>query len=187
MECAGMGTPRSSAMSCTHGGQIFVLGGTSGKRLKTVEFYEPKMNRWSSFEVDLIEGRSAGQAVTCMNQIYCLGGTDNTQSIHHSMESLDQETISWSYARSMIVGRMDFASAVISDSIMVGGGQSGDILAATEFYRPELDTWQTGPPMLTARYGHQYLKAPIFVLNLIQVVNGTTESPEIITHTRTCI
>ena len=40
-----------------------MLGGTSGKRLKTVEFYDPKMNRWSNFEVDMIDARSAGQAV----------------------------------------------------------------------------------------------------------------------------
>ena len=49
---------------------------------------------------------------------------------------------------------MDFAATVISDSIMVSGGQSGDILGSTEFYRPEIDLWQVGPPMLTPRYGH---------------------------------
>eukprot|EP00392_Amoebophrya_sp_AT5.2_P004217 g4225.t1 len=157
MENTAMLTPRSSAMSCVHGGKIFLLGGTSGKRLKTVEFFEPKMNRWSAFDVDMIDVRSAGQAVTCMSQIYALGGTDNQQTIHYSGESLDQETVTWMYNKSMQVSRMDFAATVISDSIMVGGGQSGDILASTEFYRPELDTWQVGPSMLTPRYGHQYL------------------------------
>ncbi|CAD7926894.1 unnamed protein product [Amoebophrya sp. A25] len=157
MTCDPMLTPRSSPASCVHGGKIFVLGGTSGKRLKTVEFFEPKMNRWSAFDVDMIDVRSAGQAVTCMSQIYSLGGTDNSQTIHYSVESLDQETVTWMYNKSMQVSRMDFAATVISDSIMVGGGQSGDILASTEFYRPELDTWQVGPSMLTPRYGHQYL------------------------------
>ncbi|CAD7943012.1 unnamed protein product [Amoebophrya sp. A120] len=133
MENAGMTTPRSSAMSCVHGGKIFVLGGTSGKRLKTVEFFEPKMNRWSPFDVDMIDVRSAGQALTCLSQIYALGGTDNQQTIHYSVESLDQETVTWMYNKSMQVSRMDFAATVISDSIMVGGGQSGDILASTEY------------------------------------------------------
>ncbi len=157
MEVSPMLTPRSSASCTVHDGKLFVLGGTNGTRLKTAEYFDEKMNRWNSFDVDMIDTRSAGHAVTCMNSIYALGGTDNQQNIHFSMESLDQETLHWSYSKSMQVARMDFACAVISESIMAGGGQSGDILSSTEFYRPELDSWQVGPSMLTPRYGHQYL------------------------------
>ena len=115
------------------------------------------MNRFSPFDVDLIDVRSAGQAVTCLNQIYALGGTDNSQTIHGTQETLSEETVSWAYTSALQTARMDFGATVISDSVMVGGGMAGEPLAGTEFYRPELDTWQSGPGMLTPRYGHQYL------------------------------
>jgi len=53
--------------------------------------------------------------------------------------------------------RMDAACVMVSESIMVGGGQHGDILDNTCFYRPEYDEWQLGPPMLFPRYGHSFL------------------------------
>lgn len=31
---------------------------------------------------------------------------------------------------------------MLSDSIMASGGQHGEVLSSTEFYRPELDDWQ---------------------------------------------
>ena len=42
--------------------------------------------------------------VTCLSQIYALGGTDNQQTIHYSCEGLDSETVQWAYAKSMQVG-----------------------------------------------------------------------------------
>ena len=61
----------------------------------------------------MIDTRSAGQAVTCVSSIYALGGTDNQQNIHFSVESLDQDTLQWGYHKSMQVARMDFACAVL--------------------------------------------------------------------------
>eukprot|EP00747_Dinoflagellata_sp_TGD_P065188 gnl/TRDRNA2_/TRDRNA2_154249_c0_seq1.p1 gnl/TRDRNA2_/TRDRNA2_154249_c0~~gnl/TRDRNA2_/TRDRNA2_154249_c0_seq1.p1 ORF type:complete len:611 (-),score=95.61 gnl/TRDRNA2_/TRDRNA2_154249_c0_seq1:36-1868(-) len=150
-------TPRSSAMACSQGGKVWVLGGTTGTRLRTIEYYEPRMNRWESAKVDMNDVRSAGQIACCVNHIFALGGTDNEQNVHFSVECLDPDGMQWAPRRSMKESRMDFASAVISDSIMVGGGQNGGVLSTTEFYRPELDEWQGGPSMMFPRYGHQYL------------------------------
>lgn len=150
-------TPRSSAMACAQDGKIWVLGGTSGTRLKTVDVYDPRAGRWETSKAEMNDVRSAGQAACCVNHIFALGGTDNDQNMHFSMECMDPDEQVFSMRQPMQESRMDFASAVISDSIMVGGGQNGSVLSATEFYRPELDEWQAGPSMMIPRYGHQYL------------------------------
>jgi len=150
-------TPRSSAMACAQGGKIWVMGGTCGTRLKTVDIFDPRANRWETSKVEMLDVRSAGQACNCVNHVFALGGTDNDQKIHFSMECLDSDEGAFLPRHSMQESRMDFAAAVISDSIMVGGGQNGSVLSTTEFYRPELDEWQAGPAMMIPRYGHQYL------------------------------
>jgi len=153
-----LNTPRSSAAASTHAGSVWVMGGTSGSRLRTVERYDPRANRWESNPADMIEVRSAGQACNCLERLYVLGGTDQNQSVHSSLESYNSEAGgSWIFRKSMQTSRMDFGCCVLSDSIMVGGGQHGEVLSSTEFYRPERDDWQLGPPMLSARYGHQLL------------------------------
>lgn len=150
-------TPRSSGIACTQGGKLWVLGGTSGTRLKTVDVFDPRANRWDTQKVEMINARSAGQCACCVNHIFALGGTDNEQNIHNGMECLDSDAGTFSVRAPMQESRMDFASAVISDSIMVGGGQNGSVLSSTEFYRPELDAWQAGPSMMIPRYGHQFM------------------------------
>jgi len=157
MAVAPLNTVRSSVMACAESGKLFVLGGTCGSRMKTVEYYEPRMNAWEVFRADMIETRSAGAATACVNHLFTMGGTDNTQQIHYSMECLDMDSCQWSFRKNMTVSRMDHACCTISDSILVGGGQNGDVLATTEFYLPELEEWKAGPSMLTPRYGHSYM------------------------------
>eukprot|EP00929_Paragymnodinium_shiwhaense_P106234 TRINITY_DN71472_c0_g1_i1.p1 TRINITY_DN71472_c0_g1~~TRINITY_DN71472_c0_g1_i1.p1 ORF type:complete len:615 (+),score=145.36 TRINITY_DN71472_c0_g1_i1:146-1990(+) len=153
-----MTTPRSSAAATTYGGWIWSMGGTSGSRLRTVERYDPRAARWESLRTDMVEVRSAGQSCSCLDRLYVLGGTDQNQNVHSSLESYNPEAGgSWIFRKSMQLPRMDFGCCVLSDSIMVGGGQHGEVLSSTEFYRPELDDWQLGPPMLSPRYGHQLL------------------------------
>lgn len=157
MQMEPLPTPRSSAMACSQGGKVWVLGGTSGTRLSTVDVFDPRANRWEGLKVEMGDVRSAGQAATCVNHVFALGGTDNQQKIHFSTETLDPDDGIFTRRAPMLESRMDFAAAVISDSIMVGGGQNGSVLSSTEFYRPELDEWQAGPSMTIPRYGHQYL------------------------------
>lgn len=152
-----MPTQRSSPMACAQGGKIWVLGGTSGTRLRSIDVYDPRANRWETAKCEMMDVRSAGQAATCVNHVFALGGTDNEQNIHFSTECLDADEGSFTQRKPMQESRMDFAATVISDSIMAGGGQNGSVLSTTEFYRPELDEWQAGPSMMFPRYGHQYL------------------------------
>merc|ERR1719446_2039461 len=118
-------TPRSSAMACAKGGKVWVLGGTSGSRLKTIEIYDARANRWETSKVDMLETRSAGQACNCVNHLFALGGTDNEQNIHYSLECVDVDEGTFNRRRPMQEARMDFAATDTNDSIMVGGGQNG--------------------------------------------------------------
>jgi len=154
--------PRSSAAATTINGRLWVMGGTSGSRLRTVETYDQRMNKWEAVSADMIETRSAGQACACLERLYVLGGTDQNQSIHSSLEFYNPEagvgSSTWTFRKSMQEARMDFGCCVLSDSIMVGGGQrDAQVLNSTEFYRPELNDWQPGPSMLSPRYGHHLL------------------------------
>ncbi|CAE8587331.1 unnamed protein product, partial [Polarella glacialis] len=157
MQMEPLPTPRSSAMACSQGGKVWVLGGTTGTRLRTVDVFDPRANRWEALKVEMNDIRSAGQATCCVNHVFALGGTDNDQKIHFSAECIDPDEGAFGMRATMQEARMDFAATVISDSIMVGGGQNGSVLSSTEFYRPELDEWQAGPSMTIPRYGHQYL------------------------------
>lgn len=157
MQIEPLPTPRSSASACAQGGKVWVLGGTTGSRLRTVDVFDPRAGRWESSKIEMTDVRSAGQAATCVNHVFALGGTDADQNIHFSVECQDFEEGVFSARAPMQESRMDFAAAVIEDSIMVGGGQNGSVLSSTEFYRPELDEWQAGPSMMIPRYGHQYL------------------------------
>merc|ERR1719253_79757 len=107
MIVAPLTTPRSSAMASCEDGKIFVLGGTSGSRLRTVEFYEPRMNTWESFRADTIEVRSAGTSAACVNHLFVVGGTDNSNAIHYSVEALDLESCAWTFRKNMTTSRMD--------------------------------------------------------------------------------
>ncbi|KAF4676627.1 choline dehydrogenase 7 [Perkinsus chesapeaki] len=129
MNVASMSTPRSSCMAVAdNNGHIWALGGTSGKRLKSIEMYDIRNNKWSSIPgTDMIEEVSAGSAVFFNGHIYVIGGTDNTQLVHSSVESLSISNIhnGWNYKHQAGTERMDCCAAPVMDSILLGGGQNG--------------------------------------------------------------
>jgi len=121
-----MTVPRSACAASSFGGKIWCVGGTSGSRMRTVESYDPRKNAWRAEPSDMIEVRSAGQSVNCLDRLYALGGTDQNQSVHSSLECFNQESKSWIFKKSMQLPRMEFGACVLSDSIMVAGGQHGE-------------------------------------------------------------
>ncbi|PFH37847.1 kelch repeat and K+ channel tetramerization domain containing protein [Besnoitia besnoiti] len=159
MEVAPLHTPRSSAMCCVQDDRLYVLGGTKGERLRSVEVYEPRVNKWEILPSEMIEVRSAGSAACSFDHIVVMGGIDNGNVIHSSVEVLDPQTKRWAFLANMDVPRMDCAAVVVSDSILVTGGQNEDVLSSTAFLRHELNEWKAGPPMLSPRYGHGVLIA----------------------------
>ncbi|CAK8985499.1 Kelch-like protein 5 [Durusdinium trenchii] len=151
MQMEPLPTGRSSPMATVNGGKLWVLGGTSGTRLRTVDVFDPRANRWESLKTEMVDARSAGQAANCVHHVFAMGGTDNDHRIHFSAECLDPDDHVFTLRAPMQEARMDFAAAVISDSIMVTGGQNGSVLSSSEFYRPELDEWQVHHSPFSAR------------------------------------
>jgi N-acetylneuraminic acid mutarotase len=163
-ELPPMTTARSSASAVAHDGKIFVLGGSSGQRLNTVEVLDLKMNKWVSFKCPMAEARSAGAAAVVLNRLYAIGGTDNSQAIHASVEMLVGEEGAWSFRTNFQNARMDLSACAVADStVLIGGGQSlgGQVLNQTEMFFPELNEWQAGPALLLPRYGHVHLSVSL--------------------------
>ena len=161
MDIPPMAAGRSSATACEVGGKLWVLGGSSGQRLRTVEVFDPSANKWMALSADMAEARSAAAAAGLLGKMYIVGGTDNEQQIHSSVEAF--ETDRWIYRASALSARMDLAAcAVAGTSLLIGGGQSGgEVLGQTEFYYPELNEWQAAPAMLVPRYGHAHLSVAL--------------------------
>uniref|UniRef100_A0A7S4UFK6 BTB domain-containing protein n=1 Tax=Alexandrium monilatum TaxID=311494 RepID=A0A7S4UFK6_9DINO len=151
-----MAIPRASASAIVLEGRLWVLGGTSGpERLRAVEAYDLRAGRWDHAAPAMCESRSAGQVGSCLGHLYAFGGIDDDHTVHRSLECFGRSAAGrWTVLRSMQEPRMDFGACGLGDMIMVSGGQHGEVLGSSEFYKPELDDWQFGPPMLTPRYGH---------------------------------
>ncbi|KAF4656226.1 BTB/POZ domain-containing protein kctd3 [Perkinsus olseni] len=121
--------------------------------------YDVRANKWMQAQgCDLIEERSAAAAVNYLGNIFAFGGIDNEQNIHFTVESLrvSEITKGWSFRAQPAINRMDCAAATYGESILVGGGQNGEVQTSVETYDPVSDTWMPAPPMLFPRYGHQY-------------------------------
>eukprot|EP00388_Colpodella_angusta_P019913 GDKJ01049743.1.p1 GENE.GDKJ01049743.1~~GDKJ01049743.1.p1 ORF type:complete len:239 (-),score=50.10 GDKJ01049743.1:141-857(-) len=185
MEVPPLNTPRS-ASACTaskDGNFLFLLGGTKGERMRSVEIFDVRANKWFQEAVPgMIEVRSAASAALCGSngRLFALGGTDASQNVHASVEMLDLgrnfgsnlsnggasgvcTSSLWTFVRSMSCQRMDASACAVGsgfaevnkEAILVSGGQCGEVLETTEFYRPETDEWQLGPNLRRGRYGHQ--------------------------------
>lgn len=54
-----------------------------------------------------------------VGHVIVMGGIDNQNSIHSSVEVLDPQTQRWSFLANMDQPRMDCAAVVVSDSVLV--------------------------------------------------------------------
>ena len=150
-------TPRSSASAAIlSDGRILVGGGTSGTRLKSVEIFDPKMNRWTK-GVDLNETRSAGVMAAIGGKVFAVGGVDASQTVHSSCEMFQDDgdlAGSWIYRHSASVARIDAAACSVEGTVLLAGGQdAGEILRHVEFFQPAEDQWAEGPMLMFPRYG----------------------------------
>uniref|UniRef100_A0A0G4HRY7 Potassium channel tetramerisation-type BTB domain-containing protein n=1 Tax=Chromera velia CCMP2878 TaxID=1169474 RepID=A0A0G4HRY7_9ALVE len=157
MDVPPLPSPRSAAVCAPFGAGLLVSGGTDGKRLRSAERFDARANKWETLTEGMAEIRSAACGAVCVSHVFVAGGTDDTQDVKNTVEALDPDSLKWTPRQPMLNERMDAAMCCVSDSLLVGGGTRGSVLASTEFFRPELDQWQEGPPMLFPRYGHSLL------------------------------
>ena len=148
--------PRSSAVAANlPDGRVIVAGGTDGSRLRSVEVWDPRMNKWEKANADMNQVRSASSLVSLVGRVFAVGGVDAEQNVHASLEMFEEELHAWSYRQSCITPRVDLSACAVDGTVMISGGQSDGLVHSTvEFYQPDVDSWQEGPAMLFPRYGH---------------------------------
>merc|ERR1712187_748776 len=118
----------SSAAAAVLAGRLWVLGGTRGSRLRTVEVFDPRAGRWDQAPAEMCEARSAGQACVRLSHLHVVGGISEHNRIHRSMECYGHDsTGSFAVLRSMQEARMDLGCCGLNDMIMVSGGQNGEV------------------------------------------------------------
>ena len=143
-----MNTGRCEPALVTCNGSLFCLGGNQGNEdnlpivLSSVEKLSDVSGPWEHFG-PMQTSRSVFTAVTCMDTIYAIGGSDRRLEVLRSVEKYDFDLRRWVYVKPMNIERRDHSACVIQDKIFVVGGinANNDDIPEIECYDPRIDTW----------------------------------------------
>ena len=111
---ASLNVPRSRSGVATVKGCVYAVGGYSGfEHLKSVERYDPRIDRWTLIECLNIPRNSPAIAVYC-GCLYVAGGHDGKKLLG-SVECYDPDKRQWEKMSPMPVAKCDFAMATICE------------------------------------------------------------------------
>jgi len=135
-------------------GKIFAIGGSdempSDTRLRSVEYFSPSCNTWTSLP-DMKEQRSDAGACFLNNQIFVAGGFTGKECVA-SVEFYSFITNQWTNLTPMEVPRSGVCVAAYLGHLVVLGGFDGQSrLKTVEYFDYEEQTWCKMPQMLTKR------------------------------------
>nr|WP_315021872.1 Ig-like domain-containing protein [uncultured Aminipila sp.] len=102
---------------CAHGENIYFVGGNGSKALK---IYNTADNTWKDAK-PRPTGRSGSTAVMVENNMYVIGGSDNSNGTT-LVDIYNTETDSWSTGNNFITPRTDLEAQVIDGKIYIIGG-----------------------------------------------------------------
>merc|ERR1719397_949690 len=121
-----MNSPRSRFAYGSLAGQLFTVGGHSGKNTveNTVEAYDMKRNIWQTMAALKIPLMAATGSVIG-NSLIVVGGCRNCSESLNSVYAFSTKSYSWTDLPSMSKPRQLHASVVINQSIYIIGGYSG--------------------------------------------------------------
>ncbi|XP_075589145.1 kelch-like protein 28 [Dermatophagoides farinae] len=138
-----------------HHGLIYAIGGFNGQcRIRSVDMFDPKSNKWTqcaSLEVK----RSTLGACVLNGLIYAVGGFDGTLGLQ-SAEVYNPITRSWRFIEPMTTRRSSVAVVTLNGLLYAVGGYDGSsrqCLSSVECYNPEIDHWKRIPDMSQRRSG----------------------------------
>jgi N-acetylneuraminic acid mutarotase len=150
---ADMQNVRQGHSSGVLDGMIYVIGGvqyntpeTHYNAIKSMEFYDPDLDSWTS-KADMNTGRI--QFPTCVfdGKIYAIGGG---QSVYwdplESIEVYDPGTDTWIHVTNIPTARMGHTASLVNGKIyIIGGADSNDMnpLAEVDVYDPLTNTWDS--------------------------------------------
>ena len=156
---------RGSGAAAAAGDRIYVTGGddgTTAPSLNSLLIYDPKTDQWDT-GTPMPTPRSNLKLVHLNGYLYAIGGIANgkpTGPALGTVERYDPAQDQWAAVASMITPRVNPATAVVGDQIVVIGGADGPNfdhlhpLETIEVYSPANDKWTTfDPPLNQARRG----------------------------------
>jgi N-acetylneuraminic acid mutarotase len=152
------GTARGSAVVGAIGDRIVVAGGLGSGAETTVSAYVPSTDSWDEAHPPLPVPRDHGCGGVVDGALYVLGGREG------AIESQSNRAFSytpggaWSEVSPMPTARGGTACGVLTDRIVVIGGEgnpdvASGVFAQVEAYSPAEDSWETLEPMRTPRHG----------------------------------
>lgn len=138
-------------------GKIYAIGGVdqASKRLTAFEMYDPATDAWEQLEpLPFPWGWQA--ACVIEGQIYVFGGADAGGAAVSTVMSYDPVTGIWT-ERALLPDPRVFlhkSAPLIGDKVCIIGGYRFEGRSDMFIYDPVTDSWETGPDMPTARFGH---------------------------------
>ena len=141
---ASMNVGRVDFVVVSCGNLIWTFGGLNveGEVLNSSEFYEEKKNKWT-MTTPMIEKRRSHSAVAHLNNIYLIGGKNETSTLN-SAEVFDIVTQQFSLMKSMEVPRGCFAATISGEKIYCFGGLSDSAyLDSVESFNLITEEWKT--------------------------------------------
>ncbi|MEJ2240594.1 MAG: kelch repeat-containing protein, partial [Candidatus Bathyarchaeota archaeon] len=155
-----MPTRRMAVSANVVDGKIYVIGGgekTPNTNLTPTavnEVYDPETDKWTTRE-PIPNSVNYHTSAVVDKKIYVMGGAVNV----NLNQIYDVETDTWSSGAPLPIGVDSAATGVITGTnasnriYVIGGKQNLDAVKLNQVYDPETDTWTSGKPMPTARYG----------------------------------
>jgi N-acetylneuraminic acid mutarotase len=149
---APVGEARQEVAVAEVNGKIYLVGGIgAGISLRSVEVYDPKIDRWS-FVAPMPETLHHTSAVGLDGRLYVIGGY-NSLSFNpvNSAYRYDPDTNQWTQIASLPSRRGALASVVVGNRIYAVGGEGGGDTGELAVYNPATNSWSLLAPMLTER------------------------------------
>ena len=172
---------RGCAAAATLQGFLYVVGGKSkseyGKRLSTVQKYNPDTNIWQEVS-PLSSPRSSICAVADGTYLYAIGGICDSGKFVKIVERFDPTNNTWDKCRPTLAKRRHPAGAAIKQKVFVFGGLAEQSAAdSCEVYDPATNIW-TGIPSAVAPRGYASavsFKEHIYVFGCFQSEGGSKQ------------
>ena len=155
-----MPTRRMAVSANVVDGKIYVIGGGEKSPITNLtptavnEIYDPETDKWTTLE-PIPNPVNYHTSAVVDNKIYIMGGAVNV----NLNQIYDVETDTWSSGAPLPTGVDSGATGVITETnaskriYVIGGKQGIEAVNLNQVYDPETNTWTSGKPMPTARYG----------------------------------
>jgi N-acetylneuraminic acid mutarotase len=146
---ASMSQRRSYVAGASAAGRIYAAGGMvgdSGRRLATVQRYDPARDSWTSLS-PLPEPVRAAAGATLGGKIYVVGG-DDADGDGTDVYAYDIAAGTWSARAPLPAPRINHAAVALDGKLYVLGGYADGTEHADVFvYDPKMDSWSRAVPL----------------------------------------